>query len=76
MSRISHLPSGAVGLCVQGSWTSLTPREEQVQACTGEELANPTEGFFRLKGRKDAQSGRMERSWPPGGGDLCSVGTQ
>lgn len=45
MSRISHLPAGAAGLCVRGSWTSVTPRVKQVQACAGEELGDPTGGF-------------------------------
>lgn len=75
-------PTSPQGLCVPGTRTSLAPGEKQVQACAGEELADPSLGFLRVKGRGDTSQGRTPRAdgWrapgAPGGGDLCSACTQ
>ena len=75
-------PQGQPGLRVLGTWTSIAPGEKQVQACAGEELADPSMGFLRLKGRGNTSQGRTPRAdgWrapgPPGVGDLCSACTQ
>ena len=82
MSRISHLPAGAVGLCVQGSWTSHHPKGGTSTVLYRGGAGRSHRGFLRLKGRRGPSPGRVPRGdgWrdpgPLGGGDLCSVDTQ